>query len=85
MSTLKQRGRGIILMHDIHPSTAAAVPELLKRLNAEGYKVVHLRPISPVQTLAGFEPPSKEIGHGHSVRRVRIHAKRVSQSKWLMW
>jgi peptidoglycan-N-acetylglucosamine deacetylase len=85
MSTLKQRGRGIILMHDIHPSTAAAVPELLRQLDAEGYKIVHVRPISPVQTLAGFEQPSKDIAHGHSVRRVRFHAKRVSPSKWLMW
>jgi peptidoglycan/xylan/chitin deacetylase (PgdA/CDA1 family) len=29
MSTLAQRGRGIILLHDIHASTAAAVPQLL--------------------------------------------------------
>lgn len=85
MSTLKLRGRGIILMHDIHPSTAAAVPELLRQLNAEGYKIVHLRPISPVHTLAGFEPPSKDSAHGHSMRRVRIHAKRAFPSKWLMW
>jgi peptidoglycan-N-acetylglucosamine deacetylase len=85
MSTLEQRGRGIILMHDIHSSTAAAVPELLRQLNAKGYKVVHLRPISPVQTVASFEPPSKDVTHGHSVRRVRIHAKRGSSTKWLMW
>jgi peptidoglycan/xylan/chitin deacetylase (PgdA/CDA1 family) len=85
MSTLEQRGRGIILMHDIHPSTAAAVPELLRQLNAKGYKVVHLRPISAVETLAGIEPPIKDIAHGHAVRRVRIHAKSGPPSKWLMW
>jgi peptidoglycan/xylan/chitin deacetylase (PgdA/CDA1 family) len=85
MSTLEQRGRGIILMHDIHPSTAAAMPELLKQLNAKGYKVVHLRPISAVQTLAGFEPPSKDVAHGHTARRVRIHAKSGPPSKWLIW
>jgi peptidoglycan-N-acetylglucosamine deacetylase len=59
MSTLEQRGRGIILLHDIFPSTATAVPMLLKELKAKGYKVVHLRPAAAVQTLAGFDPPPK--------------------------
>src|SRR5262245_39621244 len=85
MFTLDQRGRGIILLHDIFPSTAAAVPLLLKGLKAKGYKVVHLRPAAAVQTLAGFDPPAKEVTHGQNVRRVRIHAKRGSPSKWLLW
>jgi peptidoglycan/xylan/chitin deacetylase (PgdA/CDA1 family) len=85
MSTLEQRGRGIILLHDIFPSTATAVPMLLKELKAKGYKVVHLRPAAAVQTLAGFDPPAKEVTRGENVRRVRIHAKSGSPSKWLTW
>jgi len=85
MSTLEQRGRGIILLHDIFPSTATAVPALLKALKAKGYKVVHLRPAAAVQTLAGFDPPAKEVTHGGHMRRVRIHARSGSPSKWLTW
>jgi peptidoglycan/xylan/chitin deacetylase (PgdA/CDA1 family) len=51
MARLKSKGRGIILLHDIHLSTARAVPELLARLKAEGYRVVHLRPKAPVESL----------------------------------
>jgi peptidoglycan/xylan/chitin deacetylase (PgdA/CDA1 family) len=85
MSTLEQRGRGIILLHDIFPSTAAAVPALLKALKDKGYKVVHLRPATAAQTLAGFDPPAKEVTHAGHMRRVRIHAKSGSPSKWLTW
>jgi peptidoglycan/xylan/chitin deacetylase (PgdA/CDA1 family) len=51
MARLKSKGRGIILLHDIHLSTARAVPELLARLRTEGYKVVHLQPKAPVDSL----------------------------------
>jgi peptidoglycan/xylan/chitin deacetylase (PgdA/CDA1 family) len=50
MARLKAKGKGIILLHDIHASTARAVPELLARLKAEGYRVVHLRPEVPVES-----------------------------------
>jgi peptidoglycan/xylan/chitin deacetylase (PgdA/CDA1 family) len=42
MRRLNARGRGIILMHDIHPDTALALPMLLKELKKEGYRVVHV-------------------------------------------
>ncbi len=42
METLHRRGRGIILMHDLHLRTAVMLPMLLERLKAEGYKVVTL-------------------------------------------
>src|SRR5215813_884297 len=60
MSSLEKRGRGIVLLHDTYPSTAAAVPLLLKELKAKGYKVVQFRPTAAVQTLAGFDPPVTE-------------------------
>lgn len=43
MAELHRRGRGIILMHDIHQRTGAMLPSLLARLEKEGYKVVTLR------------------------------------------
>jgi len=43
MALLHERGRGIILMHDIHNRTATMLPTLLSTLEAEGYKVVTLQ------------------------------------------
>ena len=42
MRRLNAKGRGIILMHDIHRATAMALPILLKELKANGYDVVHV-------------------------------------------
>ncbi|GAC1042669.1 polysaccharide deacetylase family protein [Rhizobium sp. No.120] len=43
MKQLHQRGRGIVLMHDIHQRTVRMLPVLLSRLENEGYKVVTLK------------------------------------------
>ncbi|MBB3657430.1 peptidoglycan/xylan/chitin deacetylase (PgdA/CDA1 family) [Rhizobium sp. BK650] len=43
MDQLHKRGRGIILMHDIHKRTATMLPTLLSKLETEGYKVVTLK------------------------------------------
>ena len=40
MKKLDKLGKGIILMHDFQKHTAEALPELLHRLKAGGYKVV---------------------------------------------
>ena len=43
MSRLARNGhKGMLLLHDNRPWTAAMVPTLLKRLKAEGYKIVHM-------------------------------------------
>jgi peptidoglycan-N-acetylglucosamine deacetylase len=44
MSRLEARGKGILLLHDIHPGTVAALPELLKKLKEQGFHVVHVVP-----------------------------------------
>jgi hypothetical protein len=41
---LEAKGRGILLLHDIHPATATALPSLLKELKARGYRVVQVVP-----------------------------------------
>jgi len=55
MKKLDKLGKGIILMHDFHKHTAEALPELLHRLKAGGYKVVQMRAKAPVQTLAQYD------------------------------
>jgi peptidoglycan/xylan/chitin deacetylase (PgdA/CDA1 family) len=44
MRRLNAKGRGILLMHDIHPATAMALPTLLKELKSQAYHVVQVVP-----------------------------------------
>jgi len=55
MKLLDKRGKGIILMHDIQPHTAKALPDLLKQLKKNGYKVVQLTAKDPVKTLPEYD------------------------------
>ena len=50
LSRLEARGRGILLLHDIHKVTVAALPTLLAELKAAGFKVVHVVPARPFQS-----------------------------------
>jgi len=55
MKKLDKLGKGIILLHDFHKHTAEALPELLHRLKAGGYKVVKMIPKFPAQTLPQYD------------------------------
>jgi hypothetical protein len=44
LSRLEARGKGILLLHDIHPKTVAALPGLLKELKDNGFHVVQVVP-----------------------------------------
>ena len=55
MKKVEKLGKGIILMHDFQKHTAEALPELLHKLKAGGYKVVAMRAKAPVETLAKYD------------------------------
>lgn len=55
MEKLKKKGKGILLMHDLHKWSAAAVPDLLAQLKAGGYKVVFIRPKDMLTTLPEYD------------------------------
>src|SRR3982075_65165 len=55
MTKLDKQGKGIILMHDFQRHTAEALPTLLGRLKAGGYKVVQMKAKTPLQTLAEYD------------------------------
>lgn len=55
MTKLDKLGKGIILMHDFQKHTAEALPELLRRLKAGGYKVVKMQAKAPVETIAQYD------------------------------
>jgi peptidoglycan-N-acetylglucosamine deacetylase len=55
MDRLKKHGKGIALMHDFQHATAEAAADLLKDLKAGGYKIVFMKPKSPVTTIASYD------------------------------
>jgi peptidoglycan/xylan/chitin deacetylase (PgdA/CDA1 family) len=79
MARLAAKRRGIILLHDIHASTARAVPDLLAHLKAGGFKVVHLRPKAPVESLEVAEAETfaldKAVGGAQRPPRKSVRAK----------
>jgi peptidoglycan-N-acetylglucosamine deacetylase len=90
MRRLDERGRGILLLHDIHPATVLALPTLLKELKESGYHIVQVvaageRPdtLPPAATSqdTGKETWPRVIqtksGHGEPVKTtVHHHAKK---------
>jgi peptidoglycan/xylan/chitin deacetylase (PgdA/CDA1 family) len=55
MTKLDKQGKGIILMHDLQKHTAQALPTLLRRLKAGGYKVVQMKAKEPLETLPEYD------------------------------
>ena len=51
MTKLDKEHKGIILMHDLQKHTAQALPTLLRKLKAGGYKVVWIKAKTPLETL----------------------------------
>jgi peptidoglycan/xylan/chitin deacetylase (PgdA/CDA1 family) len=55
MTKLDKLGKGIILMHDFQKHTAEALPALLRRLKAGGYRIVQMQAKAPLQTLPEYD------------------------------
>lgn len=60
MNKITKKGKGIILMHDFQKSTANAMPELLKELKENGFKVVHLTPKNSAISIATYDEAIKK-------------------------
>jgi peptidoglycan/xylan/chitin deacetylase (PgdA/CDA1 family) len=58
LSRLEKRGRGILLLHDIHPWTATALPDLLKQLKDRGFRLVQVVP-TPASVAAAVAAASE--------------------------
>jgi peptidoglycan/xylan/chitin deacetylase (PgdA/CDA1 family) len=52
---LQDKRKGIILFHDIQPSTAHGIRQMLAELKARGYRVVHLTPKQSQSTIATYD------------------------------
>jgi peptidoglycan/xylan/chitin deacetylase (PgdA/CDA1 family) len=69
---LIKTGGGIILFHDIHAQTAAALPNVLDELKRHGFHVVHLVPKAKVAETGETRPKVK----ASQDRTPRHHAQR---------
>ena len=47
--------KGIILLHDVQPSTAGALKTVLDELRARGFRVVHLIPKGQAETVPAYD------------------------------
>ena len=65
LAQLTKARKGILLFHDIQPSTAKGLNGLLAELKARGFKVVHFVPKSTVKTLPDYDT----IAHREIARR----------------
>lgn len=61
MRDLSAQGKGVILMHDIQPSTAGMIKRLLDTLHEKGYKVVHVVPKAKATTVADFDTRAEKL------------------------
>lgn len=61
IARLEEKGKGIVLLHDVQPATALGISELLRELKARGYRVVHVVPRGAPQPEApvAAAPPSR--------------------------
>ncbi|MGX1348792.1 peptidoglycan/xylan/chitin deacetylase (PgdA/CDA1 family) [Bradyrhizobium elkanii] len=55
MTKLDKEHKGIILMHDLQKHTAQALPTLLRKLKAGGYKVVWMKAKTQLETLPEYD------------------------------
>jgi peptidoglycan/xylan/chitin deacetylase (PgdA/CDA1 family) len=69
---LEDKGRGILLLHDIQARTVAALPRILHELKARGYRIVHVVPATPELAATPTEPhqwqlhpPSEAVAISH--------------------
>ena len=72
MQRLEDKGRGILLLHDIQARTVAALPRILHELKVRGYHIVHVVPATlqdpPTPTEPQqwqLHPPSEAVAISH--------------------
>lgn len=63
ISRIEVKKRGVLLLHDIHPATAMAVPALLRELKARGYRIVQAVPAGD-RPKAVPDAPSTVVANG---------------------
>jgi hypothetical protein len=73
--------RGVLLLHDIHPATANALPVLLKELKARGYRIVQAVPTGERPQSVPERPAPQVAESGGWPRVLKISATDESTAK----
>lgn len=60
---IEAKGKGVLLLHDIHARTVAALPRILRELKARGYRIVHVVPATPERPATATEPQQWQLHH----------------------
>ena len=55
MAKLEKHGKGIVLMHDFQKATSRGGSRVARQLKAGGYKIVHMRPTTAVESLPQYD------------------------------
>ena len=58
---LEDKGKGILLLHDIQARTVAALPRILQELKARGYRIVHVVPATVELAATPTEPQQWQL------------------------
>jgi peptidoglycan/xylan/chitin deacetylase (PgdA/CDA1 family) len=61
MRRLEARGKGILLLHDIHPATVAALAGLLKELKDKGFHIVQVIPAASYVIAMANKPKAQSL------------------------
>jgi peptidoglycan-N-acetylglucosamine deacetylase len=81
LSQLQTARKGIILFHDIQPSTAGALKGLLDTIKARGFKVVHIVASNTTKTLPEFDAMAdKEMA-----RKSKVAASDPLANRSVVW
>jgi peptidoglycan-N-acetylglucosamine deacetylase len=81
LSQLQTARKGIILFHDIQPSTAGALKGLLDTIKARGFKVVHMVATNTTKTLPEFDA----MADREMARKSRVAASDPLANRSVVW
>jgi peptidoglycan/xylan/chitin deacetylase (PgdA/CDA1 family) len=80
ISRIEEKGRGILLLHDIHEQTVLALPNILNDLRQRGYRIVQAVPASATVAKTETTPDEWRLPPGHSPDATRTSEQTVPVS-----
>jgi peptidoglycan/xylan/chitin deacetylase (PgdA/CDA1 family) len=80
ISRLEAKGRGILLLHDIHERTVEALPIILNELKTHGYHIVHVVPATSQLAKTETTPDQWILPRHHGTDDVASAGKEAAHS-----
>lgn len=80
ISRLTAKGRGILLLHDIHERTVVALPAILAQLKLNGFKVVQVIPSSPATPKTMTTPDQWKLPHDKIITSQQV-SRAIARTK----